>query len=262
MPPTRRTNSPRAFTLIELLVVIAIIALLIGLLLPALSKAREAARAAKCLAYLRGIGIAMSMYAESNKELIPREGVRPLGWPNAKSTHVPWACALRPFIDARSGTGYELADLFANAPYYRCPSRYKDGHNIHYVVNAMPFRSPGVFDTRGDRNELWRRGLTKASAIFRPADTFYMAEMAEDRAQTLYNQWYSGANEDIDVAQFYDIWDDGHVLYGSTSLRVFPRRHGSGSNVSYLDGHAAIVKDEALHTLINWDDGIYNWVPR
>ena len=51
------------FTLIELLVVIAVIALLAALLLPAITKAREAARAAQCQANLKNIGVALFKYS-------------------------------------------------------------------------------------------------------------------------------------------------------------------------------------------------------
>lgn len=50
------------FTLIELLVVVSVIALLIALLLPALGKARESARAAKCASHLKHYGIALHAY--------------------------------------------------------------------------------------------------------------------------------------------------------------------------------------------------------
>lgn len=64
------------FTLIELLTVIAVIGILAGMLLPALSSAKNKAKASNCIGQLKQVGLALHLYAGDNKNRLPDRGDR------------------------------------------------------------------------------------------------------------------------------------------------------------------------------------------
>lgn len=235
----------RGFTLIELLVVIAVIALLIAILLPTLGKARQAGRAAVCLSNQRQIGTALVMYANQYKEWIPREG-----WDSKARERLPWAVALRPFIDPNVSSAEDLNDQFRGAAYYRDPGRPKDLHNIHFVNNGFKFNAPGKVDAD-------RKGPMRLSRVQFPVSTLYLNCYADDPNDADGKSYYKQNATDMSIAQWYDVWAAGQINGGPTSLRIAPNRHGQGANGVFLDGHGSFVRAQELMTLDRWDDQDY-----
>jgi prepilin-type N-terminal cleavage/methylation domain-containing protein/prepilin-type processing-associated H-X9-DG protein len=109
-------NRVRAFTLIELMVVVAIIALLVAILLPSLSRARDRAKAMRCLANLRGIGQGLVLYEQQNNDyVVPSFNMPPPGSAVAGAIVDGWAAILD-----RDGLVPGSQGLTANVFY--CPS--------------------------------------------------------------------------------------------------------------------------------------------
>jgi len=71
----------RGFTLVEVLVAIGVIATLIGIAVPAIGRAREHAKRAKCLSNLHQVGVALTAYASANRGyLFPPSGRSAIRW--------------------------------------------------------------------------------------------------------------------------------------------------------------------------------------
>ena len=91
MPELRKAVS-KGFTLIELLVVVSIIALLVSILLPSLNKARQQAQKVKCIVHVRGVGMALFMYAQDNDERYPYSGSGEWDWGGERASY--WCCTV------------------------------------------------------------------------------------------------------------------------------------------------------------------------
>jgi prepilin-type N-terminal cleavage/methylation domain-containing protein len=119
------------FTLIELLVVIAVIGILAALLLPVLSSAKERSRRIKCLNNVRHIGIALHLYAEENRDLLPDCTEKN---PRFYGSFWPW--------DLNTNLTTELEAHGAPRSVMYCPSFIEKDDDRHW--NFWQYRSPAL----------------------------------------------------------------------------------------------------------------------
>ncbi len=110
------------FTLIELLVVIAIIAILAALLLPALSKARDTARAIACASNEKQLCVMLINYVDENQGWCPNDG------------YTTWKLTAGKYIDQPKVKGI-----------YLCPSQGE-------VSNANAYWTNYILSTGGGSN--------------------------------------------------------------------------------------------------------------
>ena len=132
-----RRGMRSAFTLVELLVVIGIIALLISILLPSLNRARESARAIKCLSNMRQLGMGVIMYTTSNKQQLPYQGdYDTYNYPNGSGPYNFPALRLEAILGSSMGLKPDNAGNYPTLEILRCPSVDDGLGTRHYQANV------------------------------------------------------------------------------------------------------------------------------
>ena len=222
----------REFTLIELLVVIAIIAILAGMLLPALGKARERGRSAKCIANQKQCATAMMMYGDDNNGLI-------LVWYNttyaadtgAEECGYYWPGQLiaNGYLP-KNTMAMSCPSVTSNLKMHTATARYLYAYGVIYAENMFNCNNGS---TKKDQcpfykqKDLYRYFIPEKCPV--PSNMVLTADSRhKDGSGNIYEQ-YAPLDTQVDF----------HI------------RHLNKMNASFLDGHVETIGIKEMKTKIN-----------
>ena len=218
-------KSFRSFTLIELLVVIAIIAILAAMLLPALSAARERARANNCKANLKNMSNAVLLYTEKNAEYIPN-----FQQPRGETAWTLWAGAISLQLDGVSFWywGWQTGSQEGTKRVFECPTLIssgeantsKTGGSVYHGITYSYYYRAGYYDSTGNKYPY--------SSAYKPRTLAIIANPTEALLIT-ENDKYA----------------DSKFAFGYDAQTYLGAPHGKTMNCLYVDGHVEAVQDGA-----------------
>jgi prepilin-type N-terminal cleavage/methylation domain-containing protein/prepilin-type processing-associated H-X9-DG protein len=205
-----------AFSLVELLVVTVIIGILAALLLPGLAGAKERARRAVCNQNLRQIGLAWTLYATDNHDVLPPPQLPAGYWPmvlqpnyaNAGVLLCPSDPSAAPSASAPPPTNADFA-----------PRSYLINTFVDYYASLAGLAS----NTPSWNTNIWLLQM-KLSSIVHPSATIAFGEKAANSSAYYVNIFQSPA-----FGCLADVAENRHCnLSGSPT--------GGGANFAMADG--------------------------
>jgi len=242
-------NSKRAFTLLELIVIAGIVGFLLVVLATATANSRPSIRVVQCLANLKRLQAAWTMYAHDNSDRVPINLAIPETEDEISSRRYrTWACDVMDWgagnsIDDRSVTNALLLKLSLLGPYingdttiYRCPSdNYLSPQQIAagWKNRVRSVSMNAFFGPDRASNGSWQSGRS-------------------DWGGPSYRQWLK-IGEVPTPSQFFVMLDeqadsinDGLFLNSPTSATSWgdipASYHNGGCTISFVDGRAEVHK--------------------
>jgi len=250
----------RGFTLVELLVVIAIIAVLMAILLPALGKAREQGRRAKCLANEREMTQGVLLYVGDQNSLILRDNstqwMGPLGaYLKTDKVRLCPEATQEPKAGINLGTLYRGSVGNAHTPWMQQASATATQMFGAYAFNFNLYKSAGAGVVANDEDST-SVDADDTGPSNGPVDSpvFFKLPILLKAANVpvfAYGIWIEVVPSPNDPAPI----DMENGFFNTTQYqmdRLCTKRHGVTTNVSFYDGHAENLNLQKLWTL-DWN---------